>query len=88
MSRAAGLNAPAGSADPAGSGAGDAVVQAAYLQAVIRVYGPWTRSKVISTRERDLAVRRVRYAAQALADLGVRLPRTESGAWTRAVQGA
>ncbi|TNY38082.1 hypothetical protein EIO00_03380 [Thermomonospora catenispora] len=73
------MTAMAGSA---GQAMGDVDIQMAYLRAVIRVYGPWTTSKTISSRERDLAVRRVRYASHVLADLEAQLPREESGRWT------
>jgi len=46
---------------------------------VVRGYGPWTVSQTISARERALAIRRVRHATDALADLDVRFPRTKSG---------
>ncbi|ACY97647.1 hypothetical protein Tcur_2081 [Thermomonospora curvata DSM 43183] len=59
--------------------AGDVAVQRWYLQAVVRVYGPWTVSQTISAREWALAIRRVRYATDALADLDARFPGTASG---------
>ncbi|WP_200827524.1 hypothetical protein [Thermomonospora echinospora] len=54
-------------------------MQVLYLRAVIRVYGPWTTSQTISADERALAVRRVRYAGDLLADLEARLPRNGVG---------
>jgi len=37
-------------AGSAGQAMGDVDIQMAYLRAVIRVYGPWTTSKTISSR--------------------------------------
>ncbi|SEG83193.1 hypothetical protein SAMN04489712_115167 [Thermomonospora echinospora] len=65
--------------DRAGPAVGEVGVQVLYLRAVIRVYGPWTTSQTISADERALAVRRVRYAGDLLADLEARLPRNGVG---------
>ncbi|ACY95911.1 hypothetical protein Tcur_0307 [Thermomonospora curvata DSM 43183] len=78
---ASGPASPVGPARSSGlvePAAEDVAVQKWYLQAVTRVYGPWTVSKTISARERALAIRRVRYATDVLADLEARFPRAES----------
>lgn len=75
------MSAVAGSVRPA---VGSSNVQQWYLQAVVRVYEPWTTSKTINSKERALAVQRVRHASHVLADLEAQMPRENSGRWTAA----
>ncbi|WP_460308751.1 hypothetical protein [Actinocorallia aurea] len=69
------------------SDADTAFVHAAYLQAVANLYGPWTVSALLSSRERKRAIARVASARRELSYLATRQVRDHVTGTRKGVRG-